>query len=96
MPTLKYDENFVKKELLQMLDELNENKQIYLINQLFENKSYSRSRFHEWKTKFTDNYHIVELFEKIENTLEARIVSGALMGRLNSTMSIFVLKNKYG
>lgn len=34
--------------------------------------------------------------EQIEGILENRIAHGALIGRLNSSMSMFVLKNKYG
>lgn len=96
MPAKIYDEDFVKSELQEMLQELKNNEQIYLINQLFFDKNYSRSRFHEWRKDFANNEYIRTLLEQIEGILENRIAHGALIGRLNSSMSMFVLKNKYG
>lgn len=96
MPAKIYDIDFVKTELHGMLQYLEENEQVYLMNQLFSNKSYSRSRFHEWRKEFSYDDEIRTLFEKIEVILEGRIAHGALIGRLNSSMSMFVLKNKYG
>lgn len=79
MPAKIYDEDFVKSELQGMLQELKNNEQIYLINQLFFDKNYSRSRFHEWRKDFANNEYIRTLLEQIEGILENRIAHGTLL-----------------
>ena len=91
----KYTEDFVIKELKTMYSQLLKSEEVVYINQLFSEKSYSRQRFSEWKKDFVDCSEITDTIKKIEEVLESRLVVGGLLNKLNPTMAIFTLKNKY-
>jgi hypothetical protein len=92
----KYTEEFVSKELSDMLSELEVNEEIMVMGELFKTRDYSIQRFSEWEDKFKDNAEISESIKKVKEILETRINIGGLKGKLNATMTIFNLKNNYG
>jgi hypothetical protein len=91
-----YTEEFVREEVIKILEEVRENKELTVIGEIFENKAYSSQRFSEWAEKFKNNDEISESIKKIKNVFENRVNIGGLKGKLNPTMSIFNLKNNYG
>lgn len=93
--TKKYTAAFVESELKQMLEQAITDEAILFINQLFIDKHYTRQRFSEWKNCFSDNEVISDTIKKVEDLLESRLVVGGLRNKLNSTLVIFTLKNKY-
>ena len=93
---LKYSEEFVLQELKSLLDILKANPDIIYIWELFEHKDYTRQRFSEWTTMYyPNNKEIVWLSDTIKGILESRAVKWAMTNKLNSTMTIFHLKNNY-
>lgn len=91
-----YTEDFVKKELADILAEVSSNDDLIFKGQVFEKKPYSSQRYSEWAEKFKENDEISETIKKIDGIFETRVVVGGLKGKLNPTMSIFNLKNNYG
>ena len=91
-----YTEEFVLNELSLMLDELKDNKDIIYIWELFLDRPYSRSRFHEWVRDYWDkNKDIKRISCTIKEILETRAVTWAMKNKLNATTTIFHLKNNY-
>lgn len=93
---VKYTPEFVLAECTAMIQEAQEDKELLLIGQLFETRDYSAQRLSEWTTDFADNDQISESIKKIKELFENRINLGGLKGDLNSTMTVFNLKNNYG
>ena len=91
-----YTEEFVSNELLEILKEVLENKDLIVLGEVFEKKPYSSQRFSEWSEKFKENDEISESIKKIKDVFENRVNVGGLKGKLNPAMSIFNLKNNYG
>lgn len=91
-----YTEEFVKKELADILVEISTNREYVVMGEIFENRAYSSQRFSEWAEKFKDNFEISESIKKIKDVFEYRVNIGGLKGKLNPAMSIFNLKNNYG
>jgi len=91
-----YTAEFVLKELEGMYKTLIKDDHIIFINQLIIPKPYSRQRYSEWAEKFKDDDKISDAIKRIEDVLEARVVVGALEKDYDKTMTIFLLKNKYG
>lgn len=78
-----------------MLKEVIEDTDIVYISQLFIGRDCSRQRFSEWKRDFSEYNEISDTIKRIEDILESRLVVGGLRNKLNPTMVIFTLKNKY-
>ena len=94
-PTI-YTEEFVISELESIVTQLLENKDIFLIGEIFETKPYHNQRFSEWGHDFKNNKKISETLKRIKNILEYRLNKKGLGGELNPTLTIFNLKNNYG
>jgi len=92
----KYTLEWVQEELTSMLLELHQNKDIVYIGELFEDKEYSRYRYHEWVNKYSDDEIVLLTNKKIKEILESRAVIGGMKNHLNCAMTIFHLKNNYG
>ena len=90
-----YTEEFVINELQNLLKELKGNLDYIYIGELFEDKDYTRQRFSEWSNKFPNNKEIQRNTDTIKEILETRAVKGLLWNKLNSTWTIFHLKNNY-
>jgi hypothetical protein len=93
-PTI-YTEEFVINELGNMVTELLENKDFYLLGDLFQTRPYHANRYSEWAVKFKDNPQISGTIKRIKDILEYRLNKKGLEGKLNSTLTIFNLKNNY-
>jgi len=93
--TLIYTEEFVLNELTALLKELSDNEEIVYIGELFEKKNYSRQRYSEWITTYSQVKEIIRISDTLKEILETRAVKGAMTNKLNSTFIIFHLKNNY-
>lgn len=91
----KYTEEFVLEALQTMLDELRKDKDIIYLWELFEDKDYTRFRFHEWIKKYHKNRDITRISHTIKEILETRAVKWALKNKLNWPFTMFHLKNNY-
>lgn len=92
----KYTEQFVSKELDSMLELLEGSEQIYTKTQLFALKPYSPQKFSQWRGKYGQSKRIPEKLQRIENILEARLVSKGLRDPRVTGFVIFLLKNNHG
>ena len=90
-----YTEEFVKKEVEGILDEILIDKEIVYIGELFEKRAYPRENFSRWAEQFKNNEEISHTIKRIKELLEMRINIGGLKNKLNPTMTIFNLKNNY-
>lgn len=90
-----YTEKYVIKELNSLYNTLINNEEIIYLWELFVNKKYSRQRFSEWLTDYKDNDEIIQIADTIKEILETRAVKWAITNKLNSTFTIFHLKNNY-
>jgi len=92
--TYKYTVEYVKAELVDMIQALMEDETIKTKAQLFKVRSYSPSWFYRYTAKYGDNKRMQELLKKIDNILEARLLEQGLTGK-NFPFVIFLLKNHY-
>lgn len=92
----KYTEAFVSKELDSMLSDISAHEQIYTKAQLFADKEYSPKKFSQWRNKYATSKRIDEKLKRIENVLEARLVSKGLRDPRVTGFVIFLLKNHHG
>lgn len=90
-----YTRDFVLKEVTDILNEIREDKDIFFLGQVFEKKNYSIKRYSEWRKEYSKDEEISETIEKISDTLESRVVTGAMKKSLHVTMAIFHLKNNF-
>ena len=58
-------------------------------------RGYSTNRWSEMKQKFKDNVELMESVKMIEELLEVRLYKAGLANKVNSTMAIAGLNNKY-
>jgi hypothetical protein len=93
-PTI-YTEEFVLKELNDMVSELIADKDIYLLGDLFETRPYHYQRYSEWAKEFKEKKEISDTIKRIKNILEYRLNKKGLEGKINPTLTIFNLKNNY-
>lgn len=90
-----YTEAFVLKELTLLLNTLKKEKGVIYIWELFEDKNYSRQRYSEWIKEYKNNKEIQSMSDTIKGILETRAITWAMKNKLNSTATIFHLKNNY-
>jgi len=76
--------------------EVLEDESIVFIGQSLANRGINAHKWSEFKSSNLDNKPVLDTMLRIETILEHRLVTGALANKLNTTMAIFVLKNKYG
>lgn len=69
-----YTEAFVKAETESLLKTLKENEGIVYLGELFIDKDYTRSRFHEWANEYSDNEQISCTIKAIKEILETRAI----------------------
>lgn len=90
-----YTADFVQQELDHMLERVLTDNDVVYIGQLFEDRPYSRQRYSEWVNQFSDEPQISDTIKRIDELLETKLVTKALGNKLNPTITIFTLKNKY-
>lgn len=91
----EYTLEFIQSELKSLLSALKADVDIIYIWELFTDKDYSRSRFHEWVNKYKDDDIVCETSCTIKDILESRAIKWAMTNKLNPTATIFHLKNNY-
>jgi len=91
----EYTLEFIQEELKSLLSALKADEDIIYIWELFLEKDYSRSRFHEWVNKHKDDDIVCETSCTIKDILESRAIKWAMTNKLNPTATIFHLKNNY-
>ena len=91
-----YTEEFVRGEVIKILNLILEDKNIVYLGEVFESLPYPRQNWSEWAEKFSDIKDISDTIKRVDDILENRVNIGGLKGKLNPTMSIFNLKNNYG
>ena len=95
----KNAEKWTEKTVLKILDAMYGEAiggGIYHINALIEAHNLYPEIWSVWTNKFKDNKIVFQAIKKVEGILEKTIVTDAIKGETNATMSIFLLKNKYG
>ena len=75
--------------------ELIEDETIVFLGQSLVNRGMSLSKWSEFKQTQADNTEVIQAMARVESILEHRIVTRALDNKINTTMAIFLLKNKY-
>lgn len=65
------------------------------LQQIIKKRPYSKQRYYEWKAKYKDNQELADLYKKIDEELEDRLIMLGLTGK-GGNMAIFALKNRYG
>ena len=73
-----------------------ESEDIYFLAQPLGQRGIASSQWSKFKSIATDEKEILDTMIRIESMLENRLVTGALQNKVNTTMAIFLLKNKYG
>jgi len=91
----KYTLEFVQCELKKLLKELQDDYTIVYLGELFLEKEYSRSRFHEWIKKYGEDDVVSCTFNKIMNILETRVAKGAIYDQFNASFTKFHLINNF-
>ena len=89
-----YTEQWFYNEVTTMLDDLIANEQIRSKAELLTYKDYSPSRFYRYKAKYSASKRVDEVYQKINNILEARLIQHGLTGK-NFPFVIFLLKNHF-
>lgn len=92
--TIEYTEEVVIKELKGMLTDINNDENILYLWELFAKRKYSMQRFSERVSTYPE-WEVKRLSETIKEILLSRVVKWAITNKLNSTFTIFHLKNNY-
>ena len=93
--SIERSDEVVIEELKDMLKALKSDPTIIYIWELFLEKDYSRSSFLQQVTNRKSNEELVKVYNTIKEILETRAVKWLLGNELNSTWTIFHLKNNY-
>jgi len=84
------------KDIIKSIElELQEDHTIVFIGQSLANRGISYKKWSQFRQSQANNLELMQAMDRIETVLEHRIVNGALSNKLNTTMAIFLLKNKY-
>lgn len=75
--------------------ELTEDLTIVFLGQSLVNRGISYKKWSQFRQSQADNTEVMEAMDRIEGILEHRIVTLALSNKINTSFSIFLLKNKY-
>ena len=69
---------------------------LYFLAQPLGQRGIASSQWSKFKSIATDDKGILDTMIRIESMLENRLVTGALQNKVNTTMAIFLLKNRFG
>lgn len=94
----KYAEKWTKVQVIKALTQIHNyviaEKVFYLAVALTENKLYT-DIWNDWTIKFKEDREVSLAIKMIEAKIEANLLSQAAHNKINATIAIFVLKNKY-
>ncbi len=93
-----YTLEFCLAELKEMYNTLIEDTEFNYVTlqSLIKHKPYSRQRVWDWLQKHGDNTEFSDIYQKLWNELEDRLVILGLKGKANPAVAIFAMKNYYG
>lgn len=99
MSTIRVRNRFLPeavRDIIKSLElEIIEDDSIVFLGQSLVNRGISYKKWSQFRQSHADNKEVIEAMDRIESILEHRIVTLALANKINTTMSIFLLKNKY-
>ena len=99
-PTTRIGNRFKTDKLNKIIKSIEtqvvESEDIYFLAQPLGQRGIPSSQWFKFKNIATDDKEILDSMIRIESMLENRLVTGALQNKVNTTMAIFLLKNKYG
>jgi hypothetical protein len=75
--------------------EVLESDEIYFLAQPLGSRGIPLVKWHQFKQLASDAPDVIDSITRIESMLEHRLVTGALQNKVNTTMAIFLLKNRY-
>jgi hypothetical protein len=94
----KYAEKWTKQVVLdhlaQILQDIEDNKLVYLAVALTNLGLYSEI-WSIWSNKFGDDKEVYQLIKRIESKIESNLVTRLLNNQCNAAGAIFILKNKH-
>ena len=90
----KWDKLTVLKVLNQIFQNVKDDKIVYLGIALANINLYS-DIWNDWSNKFKEEKEVSLSIKTVEGQIEANLLSQAFENKINSTIAIFVLKNKY-
>jgi hypothetical protein len=96
-PTSKVRYNIDKLKIIikSIETQVIEDETLYFLAQPLGQRGIPSSQWFKFKAVATDDKEIQDAMIRIESMLENRLVTGALQNKVNTTMAIFLLKNKY-
>lgn len=94
-PTI-YTEEWVKKEVISLLADLEADPTMFFKGQLIDKRPYSLKRYSEWRRDFGSNNEISETMDKIDSIFLTRAVVGGMTSKLSPVMTKFHLVNNFG
>ena len=99
MSTIRVRNRFLPeavRDIIKSLElEIIEDETIVFLGQSLVNRGISYKKWSQFRQSHADNKDVIEAMDRIEGILEHRVVTLALQNKINTTMSIFLLKNKY-
>jgi len=96
-PTSKVRYNIDKLKIIikSIETQVVEDDSLYFLAQPLGQRGIPSSQWFKFKAIAADDKEILDTMIRIESMLENRLVTGALQNKVNTTMAIFLLKNKY-
>jgi hypothetical protein len=93
---VRYNTDKLKIIIKSIETQVIEDDSLYFLAQPLGQRGIPSSQWFKFKAIATDDKAILDAMIRIESMLENRLVTGALQNKINNTMAIFLLKNKYG
>jgi len=90
----KWDKATLLKVLHTFYNDIRDEKIVYLGIILAKYQLYN-DIWSDWTNKFKDDQVVSLTIKRVEALIEANLLEQALSNKVNSTIAIFVLKNKY-
>lgn len=90
----KWDKKTVLKTLNHLLHLIKTDKIFYLTIALAQIELYA-DIWNDWSKKFEDDKEVSLAIKMVEGQLEANLLQLSATNKINATIAIFVLKNKY-
>jgi len=96
-PTSKVRYNIDKLRIIikSIETQVTEDDSLYFLAQPLGQRGIPSSQWFKFKAVAKDDREVIDAMIRIESMLENRLVTGALQNKVNTTMAIFLLKNKY-
>jgi hypothetical protein len=94
----KYAEKWDKITVLEALNSIYadvEKNRIFYLGVTLANIDLYNTIWTDWQDKFREDKEVSQAIKRIEAKIEANLLSQAASNKINATIAIFVLKNKY-